>query len=426
MKNVEVKFTGKHLTGNAGLIHIGRFANQIGLQSILEEKLTLQRAANATYQVADVILMVMLGVLAGAQHMSHLSIIGGDSVLCRIFQWAHFPVASTLSRIFKRFTHKYCHEVSEAEEILRQKVGKKRWVGRVTMDFDSTVKGVFGNQEGARKGYHPTKKGQKSSHPLLCCIAESRECFHNWFRSGKTYSAKGRVEFIKECFARLPKRVWKVGARGDSAFFDGALLDLLEERHTYYAIKVAMKGLVKLLEAQTWRGIKRSSDWEATVFFHHCSGWKHPRRFVAVRHRVETLKTEGLFPVIAVTYEYFCDVTNLSWNPWGIHRYYGQRATSEHWIEWCKNQMAASSMLTQAFWANSALFQTCMLAYNLFVWMIWLTMKQALREEPNTIRFWLIPVPAKFVERGRRCFLNVSRDWLAKGQWGTLENALAE
>lgn len=106
MNNVEVTFTGKNLTGNAGLIHIGRFANKIGLPSILKEQLTLQRAANARYQVADVILMVMLGVLAGAKHMSHLAIIGGDSVLCRIFQWAHFPVASTLSRIFKRCTHK--------------------------------------------------------------------------------------------------------------------------------------------------------------------------------------------------------------------------------------------------------------------------------------------------------------------------------
>jgi len=294
------------------------------------------------------------------------------------------------------------------------------------MDFDSTVKGVFGSQEGARKGYNRKKKGQKSYHPLLCFIAESRECLHNWFRSGNAYSANGSVECMKECFARLPKRVWKVWARGDSAFFDGALLDLLEGRHCYYVIKVAMKGLVNLLEAQKWRGINRYPGWEATVFFHQCSGWKHPRRFVAVRHRVETLKMDGLFPVVDVTYEYFCYVTNLHWSPWGIHRYYGQRATSENWIEWCKNQMAASSILTQDFWANSALFQTCILAYNLLVWMIWLTMKQALREEPNTIRFWLIHVPAKFVERGRRCFLNVSRDWWAKDRWGTLESALTE
>ena len=115
MQKVHMKFTGKNLTGNAGLTHPGRFAQKLGLKNILEETLTLQRAANARYHVADVIIMVMPGVLAGAKHMSHLAI--------------------------------------------------------------------------------------------------------------------------------------KVWARGDSAFFDGALLDLLEGRHCYYVIKVAMKGLGKLLEA---------------------------------------------------------------------------------------------------------------------------------------------------------------------------------
>ncbi len=31
------------------------------------------------------------------------------------------------------------------------------------------------------------------------------------------------------------------------------------------------------------------------------------------------------------------------------HALYGERATSENWIEWCKNHMAAGSFLTQKF-----------------------------------------------------------------------------
>ena len=88
--------------------------------------------------------------------------------------------------------------------------------------------------------------------------------------------------------------------------------------------------------------------------------------------------------------------------------------------------MAAGSILTQDFWANSALFQVCILAYNLMVWMMWLTMKHALKEEPNTIRFWLIHVPARLVEHGQRCVLKLSRDWWAKDRWCQLENALAK
>jgi hypothetical protein len=426
MKDVQVTFTGKNLTGNAGLIHIGRFAKKLGVQDILQESLTLERGANATYNVVEVVTMVTLGVLAGVKHMSHLAILQTDSVLRRIFKWGKFPVATTCSRIFKRFTHKHCHELSEAEDRLRKKVWGRKWLGRIILDLDSSVRGVFGCQEGAEKGYNPRKKGQRSYHPLFCFIAQTRECFHNWFRCGDAYSANGCVEFMKDCFARLPKRVWKIIVRADNAFFNGALLDVIEAHGGKYTIKVAMKGLVNLLESKTWRKMKNHEGWEVTEFLYQCSGWRRARRFVAVRHRVEVINTEGLFPVVDVRYAYCCYVTNWNWSPWGIHRHYGQRATSENWIEWCKNQMAAGSILTQDFWANSALFQVCILAYNLLVWMIWLTMKHELKEEPNTLRGWLIHAPAKCVEHGRQCVLKLSRDWWAKDRWCQLEHALVE
>lgn len=426
MKSVQVEFTGKKLTGNAGLIQFGRFIQKLKLKPLLEHMVTIQRGENAVYQIADVALMIMLGVLAGAKHMSHVLVLRTDPVLRHLFNWEQFPVDSTFGRLVRLFTPRHCHELAEVEQTARQKVWGKRWRGRITFDFDSTVRGVYGHQEGAQKGYNPKKKGQASYHPLLCFIAETRECLHSWFRCGDAYSANGCVEFLKECYARTPKRVWKVWCRGDSAFFNGALLDLLEERHSYYTIKVAMKGLVKLLEAQSWRGINQHPEWEATVFFYRCAGWKRTRRFVAVRQRHEDINDEGLFPVVEVTYEYFCYVTNLSWSPWGIHRYYGQRATSENWIEWCKNQMAAGSILTQKFWANSALFQLCLLAYNLMVWLLWLTHTHGFTEEPNTLRGWLIHLPATLITRGRRDILKLPRDWWAQARWRQLDQALAE
>jgi hypothetical protein len=63
-------------------------------------------------------------------------------------------------------------------------------------------------------------------------------------------------------------------------------------------------------------------------------------------------------------------VTNLALTPWEAHKFYGKKATSENWIEWCKNQIAAGSTLSQDSWANSVMFQTCTLAYNLLVSMM--------------------------------------------------------
>lgn len=425
MRTVHTQFNEKNLTGNAGLVHAGRFIDKLGLDKILERRIAIKRGANSEYSISEVILILTLGVIAGVKHMSHLVIIRNDTVLRKIFNWTKFPVDTTFSRIFKLFSHKHCNQLSDVESQARNKVWEKKWRGKATLDLDSSVKGVFGSQEGAAKGYNPKKKGQKSFHPLFCFIAETCECLHNWFRTGSAYSANGCVEFMKECFAKLPKRVWKIVVRADSAFFNGSLLDLIEHHRGEYIVKVGMRGLASLLERQVWRKIGNRPDFESTVFHHKCEGWNRQRKFVAVRMVTLTPSEDPLFPGMKVEYEYFCYVTDMNLSPYAAHKFYGKRATSENWIEWCKNHMASGSILTDHFWANSAIFQTCILAYNIKVWMMWLTFKDGLRQEPNTIRRWLINVPARLNHRGRQWFLKLSKSYPFKEHWRRLEDSTA-
>jgi hypothetical protein len=86
--------------------------------------------------------------------------------------------------------------------------------------------------------------------------------------------------------------------------------------------------------------------------------------------------------------------------------------------------MAAGSLLSQDFWANSAMFQTCILARNLLVWMVWLTTKQGLGQEPNIIRAWFITAPGRLITRGRRWILTLPQDYFFKEQWEHLESSL--
>jgi len=46
-------------------------------------------------------------------------------------------------------------------------VHKKLNVTADILDVDSTPRVVYGNQEGAAKGFNHTKKGAKNYHPLL-------------------------------------------------------------------------------------------------------------------------------------------------------------------------------------------------------------------------------------------------------------------
>lgn len=426
MRKFHTEFSEKNLTGNAGLLHLGRFAEKLGLHKILDDHITIERAPNADYNPSDVVLMLAFGVLAGVTHMSHMAILKSDEVIRALFRWDKFPVSSSFGRIFKLFKPKHCKELSDAESVARNKVWNKKWFGKVTLDMDSTVRGVYGAQEGAEKGFNPKKKGQKSYHPLLCFVAENRECLHNWFRTGSAYSANGSVDFMKECFAKLPKRVWKVFVRADSAFFSGSLLDLLEEKGCEYLIKVSLKGLKTLLEQQIWRKIPNKPGYESTEFKYKCSGWLRLRTFVAVRKVTEIETDDIIFGSKKYEYDYFCYVSNLKLSPWATHKKYGKRATSENWIEWCKNQMSSGSILTQDFWANSAIFQTSILAYNLMVWMMWLNNEEGFNEEPNTIRMCLINVPAKLMTRSRQWVLRLSKNYVYKDRWKQLEESILQ
>jgi Transposase DDE domain. len=425
VKTFTTEFTSKNLTKNAGLVNLGKFADKIGLQGILDKRLTIKRGATADYEMSKVIVMLMMGVLAGAKHMSHLVILKADVALRKLFGWDLFPDASTFGKLFKKFDMGHCHELSNAEAEARKRVWSKKWFPRITLDMDSTVIGVTGSQEGAEKGYNPKKKGQKSYHPLLCFIAETTECLHNWFRCGSAYTSNGVVEFMKECYDRIPQRVSQIFVRADSGFFDGNLLDFLEDRHSEYLIKVKMmKNLMDLLTGRiTWTREKGKTGIETAEFMHKCHSWKKERRFVAVRKLV-SVQTEGVFFPVP-QYEFFCYVTNVPSTPWYIHKLYGQRATSENWISWCKSQMASGTIRTDSFWANSAIFQSCILAYNLMVWMMWLTSEKKSHEEPETIRSWFIHVPATVVKTARRLILKLSEHYAFKQEWEGIEKSLS-
>jgi hypothetical protein len=180
----------------------------------------------------------------------------------------YLPDDTTFGRLFKLFRPVHSHELSEVEAEARAKVWSKKSFGHITLDLDSTAKGVYGPQQGAEKGFNTTKKRQKSYHPLLCFIAETRECLHNRFRSGSAYTSNGAKEFMRECFSRIPKRAWNILVLADSGFFTGDLLGLLEEKGSQDLIKVKMRNLATVLMEQSWRKAKKKPGIETTEFMY--------------------------------------------------------------------------------------------------------------------------------------------------------------
>jgi hypothetical protein len=418
---VNVEMNGKGLTINSGLLPVFNFLDRLRFRQKVSSVVNVRRGANAKYHFVDVVEMLVTGFIAGAHALEHVSSIWHDKVLRKFSNSSDAADATTLGRILRLAT---AGNITELEGLVPRFRGRV-WKSAVRsgqrllsahsvmwLDVDSTVSGVCGNQEGAQKGYNPKKKGQKSYHPLMAFVAETKEVFHSWFRCGSAYSSNGVVEFMRECMSHVNKRV-RVVFRGDSAFFREDLLDYLDSVGAGYLIKVKLKNLGTLLFQQSWRQVSGHEGYDEATFILKCGSWSTSRKCVAIRQLVRIER--GLIDV--PVYDYFCYVTTESLSPMETHATYGQRATCETWIEEFKGQINGCGIRTSNFLANAAIFQSAILSYNILKWMALLTNQTIRRWEIKSIRFWLIRVAGKLITSGRQLRLLLPKSFLHQKEW---------
>lgn len=423
LKKHSIRISRKNLTSCAGLGPLHRFWHHLGGEAWIDNDLGSLKAPNSIYSVSRIITILLLAMIQGAKHVSHILLLAHDNGLRKLWDWVRFPVETTVVRTLNLFGQAQVVKIADLNQYLRQKVWNRRWRGKITLDLDSTVKTVYGRQQGAKKGYNPRHPGKRSYNPLIAFIAETGEALLGWLRPGDTFSANGSLEFLKEALARLPKGVWKVIIRADAAFFNHLFLTLLEFLGHQYVVKVKMKGWKKWTEEHAvWR---KSGEGRWTAKFQaQLAGWKRPRTFVAVRilteyQEVDFFEKKEKIPV----YEYGLWVTTLPLSPNKLEEFYNQRTTCENLIDVGKNQMGWCGMLTQKFWTNDLLFQLAMLAYNLVVWFKMRFLPAGMQgQEVETIRSWFIRTAGHIVFTGGQRFIDIGANNPWEEVWVSIDN----
>src|SRR5262249_14848732 len=125
---------------------------------------------------------------------------------------------------FWRFLHSLhgsvAGQVLKIQRVMRERVWEAAHVqmGSATLDTDTTVHTLFGNQMGARKGYNPKNRGKKSYQPILTFLAETREYVAGELRNGHRPTGKQIARHLESVFAALPA-VKTILARADSGFY---------------------------------------------------------------------------------------------------------------------------------------------------------------------------------------------------------------
>ena len=244
-KSMHVKhsFTGNQLTSFAGLSPIMKYLNRLKIGQSLNNLFPTVMYNATKFTNAQVLLSVVLASLAGINRLQRIAAFTHDALVKPLLGLDTGLNKDVISTRLKALGQAGSFMLQEHLFALVTNFLRKCQLAKITLDADSTVKTVYGNQQGAEKGYNPHKHGAKSYHPVLAFVSEIKYVVNSWFRCGSAYTSNGICEFIKQTKALLPPNVRRVFFRADSGFFNGALFDLLESYHWTYLVKVKLKNL---------------------------------------------------------------------------------------------------------------------------------------------------------------------------------------
>lgn len=346
-RKIKVSFSGGMLTNFSGILPLFNFMKKLQVELAFRRMLSFPEHPNTQFPLSQVLMSILLGLLCGQNRFLKIESFTHDPLVQRLLHLKKHLDKDTVIGKMKRFGFRGTNELLDINGWLSRRVHGRLPLHADILDIDSSVRTVYGHPEGARKGYNP-QRGKRSYHPLFAFLESTRECVLSWLRPGDTYTANNAVGFLQQVFAMLPPGIPSLLVRGDSGFFDDKVLREIESHPGLtYLIKVKLKNLRRVLSAQEWGAIPGMPEWSMADFEYQAHGWGAARRFYAVC-KLTAVHTEGrLFPLYE--YEYFCYVSNVQDSPLYLHRLYGDRGTSENWIEAVKNQMYAGSLLTQRF-----------------------------------------------------------------------------
>jgi hypothetical protein len=424
---VDTRFAGKNLTSIGGIKLFHKFVQKLAVEEALEQSIKLPRR-ESNYKVGRVLVSLLYALVLELNRLSDTARLRADRVFQRLAGFDGYPHQSTFSRFLKLFTMSIAQKIGETGVSLLAKVRNDftDYI-RLTLDLDSHVETVYGNQQRAKAGYNPRKPGRKSFHPLLCFIGETRDFLWGRFRPGNRYIAQGAVGFLKECLKRLPGEVKEIFLRGDSSFFDNKFLRKAEEREVKYAIAAKLYSTIQaMLGGVSYRDI--GSGIEVGEFHYQGYKWKEARRMVVVREEIKEgakgKKQPKLFELKGYSYQVI--VTNIEeWNPEEVWRFYNQRACVENMIKEGMMGYGLDVAVSHYYGANAAHFFLVMLAYNLMNWFKERALGQKkVKKMAKWVRERFFYIPGKLIRRGRKWVLNLWQDYPWQEEYQKAERRL--
>src|SRR5438477_7901933 len=337
-------FNGKNLTPYGGLLPVVAMLEKLDFPSLVEKTLTSERIPRAM-DLYRFVLGIVLGLYIGFPRLNQLRFIARDPILTGILNVTKLPVQSTFWRFVNALHLNVARQILAVMRTMRERVWEAANVKLevVTIDTDTTVHTLYGQQMGGRKGYNPKNKGKKSYQPMLTFIAETREYVWGELRNGDRPSGKQIHDHLRNVQKALPPIVKQIYGRADSGFYCREAIETYEEFDARFVIcaRKTSRLAEELRQAQWTPSPKTDADAECE-FLYQPDGWSKPYRFVALRKPTprEELEAEEaaqyqLFETSQYKYRVFVTdfVEPIDFVVW----FYGQRGGAENLIKEANN-----------------------------------------------------------------------------------------
>jgi hypothetical protein len=403
---VQVRWESDNASTPMGqLAYFIEFLTLTGIWSRWQEECPLAYTSHNAPSKANVLGTWMLSILSGHRRYAHVTSIRGDGVNPGLLGMTKVISEDSLRRALAAIPE--ADGVLWLDKHLRDSSTPLLDVPWI-LDIDTTVKPLYGKQEGAVVSYNPKKPGRPSHSYHTYMMAGLRLVIGAEVHAGNEHTGSHSLPGLLKILDELEQTKRPAIVRGDCGFGSDPIMQALEVRKQNYLFKLRLSRNVKRhIEHTFWQAgwTDAGQGWEGKDGQLQLTGWDTARRVVVLRRPltgevVISQEDDGqcLLGFVEANretgqritgYEYAVLVTNLDGEILSLGQLYRDRADAENAFDELKNQWGWGGFTTHDLHRCRLSARAVALVYNWWSLFVRLANPNE-RREAITSRPWLM------------------------------------
>ena len=359
--SVKLKFHGAKVTSDAGLLAYRELDEAFRLtDSAAEALFDARRGRNTQHSLTALLRQAVYSRLAGYEDTNNAGRLSVDPAMRQLVGERAVSRQAASASEMSRFETDMLTQPPNLETLMGLSA---RWIDSIQgrdpghvliLDLDSSVSPTHGDQEGSAYNGH---FGCACYHPLFC-FNQSGDLERVQLRNGNVHSADDWRSVLEPVVVRYRDKAIRKFFRGDAAFARPDVYEFLEADRYGYVIRLPANARLyrevkNLIQSPPEPPVEEPVVYYAS-FSYQADSWDRPRRVIAkvAWHPGELLPRLGFV------------VTNLTWSPQKVVKFYNRRGTAEQWIKEGKHALNWTRLSCHDFVDNQVRLQLFALAYN--------------------------------------------------------------